>query len=389
MDKDKFFDSKISLFLILRSVYNYNNSFGIEKENIYNVNTTNDFLCLNNDDIGQIFSLFQENLSTNDEETNPDRIHFIPSLNKNTTNLNMNKEINIKSLDTDKSKSNELLEIKKELPPKFFPETSINVIIKNYYVNKELKLNLLLDINIKNNNKDQIKRVLESNTKKRRKARKKRLYRTAHIFRELINIVNTSLFNFINNLIVTLFTKEKMYQILDGIKLLNEIKDKDMKEIIKKIDYKIIGRLESKEKKLNLLNSTLKNHFSAKISSTYTKYPSNYNELIIDKILNDEDNKKIFDFIFNDLLIKDWIEIFLYKKDFKDFDKYILIDKSQQKIIKENLERVDKYINKIYKKHKKDKIYFHCFFLIAYNLYRFLLLKEKRNKNKNEEEDVK
>jgi len=145
LDKDKFFDSKISLFLTLRSVYNYNNSFGIEKENIYNVNTTNDFLCLNNDDIGQIFSLFQENLSTNDEETNPDRIHFIPSLNKNTTNLNMNKEINIKSLDTDKSKSNELLEIKKELPPKFFPETSINVIIKNYYVNKELKLNLLFD----------------------------------------------------------------------------------------------------------------------------------------------------------------------------------------------------------------------------------------------------
>ena len=158
-----------------------------------------------------------------------------------------------------------------------------------------------------------------------------------------------------------------------------------MKEIIKKIDYQIIGSLESKEKKLNLLNSTLKNHFSAKISSTYTKYPSNYNELIIDKILNDEDNKNIFDFIFNDLLIKDWIEIFLYKKDFKDFDKYILIDKSQQKIIKENLERVDKYINKIYKKHKNDKIYFHCFFLIAYNLYRFLLLKEKRNKNQNEE----
>ena len=132
MDKDKFFDSKISLFLTLRSVYNYNNSFGKEKENCYNVNTTSDFLCLNNDDIGQIFSLFQENLSTNDEETNPDRIHFIPSLNKNTTNLNMNKEINIKSLDIDKSKSSSnLLEIKKELPPKFFPETSINVIIKN------------------------------------------------------------------------------------------------------------------------------------------------------------------------------------------------------------------------------------------------------------------
>ena len=39
-------------------------------------------------------------------------------------------------------------------------------------------------------------------------------------------------------------------------------------------------------------------------------------------------------------------------------------------------------MNKIY---KNDKIYFHCFSLIAYNLYRFLLLKEKRNKTKNKE----
>ena len=135
-----------------------------------------------------------------------------------------------------------------------------------------------------------------------------------------------------------------------------------MKKVIKKNDYIIIGRLDTKEKKLNLLNSTLKNHFSAKISSTYTKYPSNYNELIIEKILNDEDNKNIFDFIFNDLLIKDWIEIFLYKKDFKDFDKYDLFDKSQKKKIIENLGRIDKYINNIYNNDKNDKNYIHCFF---------------------------
>ena len=129
---------------------------------------------------------------------------------------------------------------------------------------------------------------------------------------------------------------------------------------------------------------TLKNYPCAKISPKCTTYPSNYNQLIIDKILNDEDNKNIFDFIFNGLLIKDWLEIFLYKKNFTDFDKYDLIDKSQKKKIKENLERIDKYINEIY---NDDKIYFHCFFLFAYNLYRFLLLKEKRNRN--EEEDVK
>ena len=69
---------------------------------------------------------------------------------------------------------------------------------------------------------------------------------------------------------------------------------------------------------------TIKRYLSGKISPKYTKsnYPSNFNELIIDKILKDEVNKDILNFILNDLLIKDWLEIFLYKKSFEDFDKY-------------------------------------------------------------------
>ena len=401
MDKDIYSNVETTDPFPIRNLHDdYNKSFLLEFNNFYDSYKNGDLFFNRNNDNSQTSSFFEENESlflinqnenhlTNDEITNQDQaqdqLYFISSLNINKNNLNTNIQINSKSLDEDKSKSNQLFEFKKELPPKYFSENLINDIIIKFDISEELKLNLLFDSDIKNKNIEQLKRVLESDTKKRRKKGNKSLYRTDHILRELINIINSSLLNFINNLICALYTKEKIYQILDGIKLLNEIKDKDMKEIIKKIDYQIIGRLESKEKKLNLLNSTLKNHFSAKISSTYTKYPSNYNELIIDKILNDEYNKNIFDFIFNDLLIKDWIEIFLYKKDFKDFDKYILIDKSQQKIIKENLERVDKYINKIYKIHKNDKIYFHCFFLIAYNLYRFLLLKEKRNKNQNEE----
>ena len=93
-------------------------------------------------------------------------------------------------------------------------------------------------------------------------------------------------------------------------------------------------------------------------------------------------NKDIFDFILNDLLIKDWLEIFLYKKSFEDFDKYKSFDKEKRNKIKENLGRIDKYINKIYNKKNKNKIYFHCFFLIAYNLYRYLSMKEKRNRSK-------
>jgi hypothetical protein len=49
------------------------------------------------------------------------------------------------------------------------------------YISKELKLKLSLDINSNNNDIEQIKRVLESDTKKRRKTCNKSLYRTDHI----------------------------------------------------------------------------------------------------------------------------------------------------------------------------------------------------------------
>ena len=142
-----------------------------------------------------------------------------------------------------------------------------------------------------------------------------------------------------------------------------------------------------------MLNLTIKKYLCGKISPKYTKsnYPSNFNELIIDKILKDEVNKDILNFILNDLLIKDWLEIFLYKKSFGDFNGYNLFDEVKKNKIKRILERIDKYINKINNKKNKNKIYFHCFFLIAYNLYRFLIMKEKRNKIKidNQQENGK
>ena len=279
------------------------------------------------------------------------------------------------------SKRKRLFEIKKENVPKYFTENSINNIIKRFNISKELKIKLSLNTKLNNNEIEQIKRVLESDTKKRRKRFNNSLYRTDHILKKLINIINLSLVNFVNNLITTLYSKKRIYLILEGIIPSNEIIDSDLKNVIKKNNFIIRGKLESKEKKLSLLNLTLKKYLCGKISPKYTKsnYPSNYNELIIDKIINDEVNKDIFDFILNDLLIKDWLEIFLYKKDLKDFNGYNSFDKIKKNKIKENLERIDKYINKIY---KNNKIYFHCFFLIAYNLYRFLIMKEKRNKNK-------
>ena len=381
-----------------RSMNDYNNSFAIEYQNFCESNIINNSLILGNNENNQtfwispdIFPFTNYQNKNEDEITNAMKVYFLEKNKSNANNENVINEFNLANLETDKSKSNQMIEIKKELPPKFFPENAINVIIRNYYdISKELKIKLLLDTNIKNNDIEQIKIVLESNTKKRRKRFNNDLYRTDHILGKLINIINLSLLNFINNLITSLYSKEKIYLILEGIIPSKEIINKDLKNVIKKNDYTSRGRLESKEEKLNLLNLTLKKYFSIKISTKYTKskYPPNYNELIVDKILASENNQGIFDFILNDLLIKDWLEIFLYKKDLKDFDKYNSFDNIKRNKIKENLERIDKYINKIYNKKNENKIYFHCFVLIAYNLYRYLLLKEKRNKNKNDEKEA-
>ena len=368
----------------------YNDSSFFGEENFFEFNP-NDFLVQKNK--GTNYNEFLGNLfCSQDKEDN----EYIEDDKKYQEQLyffsNLNKETNLTDKNANKPKR-KLFEIKKENVPKYFTENSINNIIKRFDIGKELKLKLLLDTNIKNNEIEQIKRVLESDTKKRRKRFNNDLYRTDHILKKLINIINSSLLNFINNLIGSLYSKEKIYLILEGIIPSNEIIDSDLKSVIKKNDFMIRGKLETKEEKLNLLNLTIKKYLCGKISPKYTKsnYPSNFNELIVNKILKDEVNKDIFDFILNDLLIKDWLEIFLYKKSFDDFDKYNTFYKTKKNKIKGNLERIDKYINKINNKKNKNKIYFHCFFLIAFNLYRFLIMKEKRNKSKidNQQENGK
>jgi len=397
------FDHEINESFIENSKGAHNNSVYLEDDILNEHYQIDNFFVLNNRFNNQNVFLIKDNVNPFfyakkmesdlfiEDIPNQKKIYFLSFSNNNNNKFiitNINKETNLTDLRAGGSEIKKIFEIKKESIPKFFTENSINVMIKHYDISKELKSKLILDMNINyNNNIEQIKRVLESDTKKRRKTCKNSLYRTDHILIKLINIIDSSLFNFINNLIASLFSKEKIYHLLDGVISSNQIDKRDLKVVIKKNDYIIRSKLETREEKLNFINLTLKKYFSFKISPKYdkskSKYPSNYNELIFEKLLKDEDNKEIFDFILNDLLIKDWLDLLLYKTDLKDFDKYNSINKTQRTKIKENLERIDKYINKIY---RKDKIYFNCFVLIAYNLSRFLMLKEKRKKTKIDEE---
>ena len=119
-----------------------------------------------------------------------------------------------------------------------------------------------------------------------------------------------------------------------------------------------------KNDNLELLNCTIKDYLSNGISSEYNhnKYQNNYNDIVIDNLLLDNNNKGIFEFILNHLKQEDWLDLFTYKKDLTDFDEDNSLNKIQKCVIKDNLDRIEKHFDKIY---KEDKIYFHifCFFL--------------------------
>ena len=126
---------------------------------------------------------------------------------------------------------------------------------------------------------------------------------------------------------------------------------------------------------------TVKDYLFNKLSPRYVNIPIEYNKLIINRLLLDNQNKEILDLIFNNLKIEDWLEIFTYQKEFKDLINYKTLNKTQKKIIKDNLVRIEFYANKLY---EKDKIYFQCFIMLIYNFKRFLMIKEQRNRNGKE-----
>ena len=290
--------------------------------------------------------------------------------------LNVNK-LNPKPLFQVKKENTEISKAKKEPSPKFFPENKINNCIRKFDISNEIKSNLLLDENIKNKNIETIKKELITVDFKRCRERDKNItFRSDHSISIIINTFDNSLIKYINDLINTIYSKEEISQKIDELNVLKTKSEKDLTQVIKKINYKFRYNLKKKEDIIQLLELNLNQYFVEQISPKYDtfKYHSNYNKLIIEKLLQDENNKDIFEFIFNNLKLGDFLDIFLYKKDLKDFNKKI----------KDNFLRFVKYIDKIY---KQDKIYFHYIALIFYNFKRFLSNKETRKRQQNEKEE--
>ena len=157
-------------------------------------------------------------------------------------------------------------------------------------------------------------------------------------------------------------------------------------EVIKKIDYSIYVNKTNKKFNLELLNQTIKDYLSKNISQRYKNLNKEYNKIIIERLLQDEENNSILNFIFNKIKIVDWLDIFIHKKELEFHDDNGDLKDYQIEMIKENLERIDEIdTNGLYEMCENDKLYFHCFMLLLYNFRKFFELKEDRKEKKKKD----
>ena len=290
--------------------------------------------------------------------------------------------------------------IEKDIPKPLF-EKEISILIKKMSISKETKEKFISCINKISNKKEEIKNKLALNPSERRKTlnckiknedkfkkgrkskndisvRSHNRFSFDNMIDKIKNIINTSLVLFCNRVIKTIYgDKTQIKQIFYDAKIPKKI---STTKIIKDIDKSFILNKKKGNEILELLNMTVKEYLSNKISSKYANIPHEYNKLIIKQLLSDENNKDIFEFLFNILEIGDFFNILIYQKKFKDILYYEQLNEYQKKVLKNNYVSISDYLKKIY---IKDEYYFQCLVILIYNFRRYLMIKERRNRFEN------
>jgi len=332
----------------------------------------------------------------------------------NKSNININyleqnlNEFDLKSV----SKINNKFTINNAIPPPLY-EYDIAQIINNKMTISYKIHNILNSIsNIKNDPRIEIvKRDITEKLNTRSKRVNKKLknkenikfgrkkkedpsirihnkYTTDNIIIKIKNIMKKYLIMFVNNIIIFLY----------GSKRINEIRTKlnlpkhASLSLIKDINYKSVANKIRKKDNLDLLTFSIEEFLSCNVSTRYRKINkekfndlSNYNKIVIDFLFKDKANINLFIFIFKNLKVEDFLNIFINQKELNDFYSFNYLGEKQKKIIEESLIKIDDFFDKL---SEEGDLYFFCFLLLIYNYKRYFSIKHERqrkNKTKNTE----
>lgn len=377
-------------------------------------NKRNDFFFSNytNNDLDSSFNLDENSININNNQlisfdlNNFNTIFDENSLKNNNLYMNPSQMIN-KAKPYFKIKKYYGIKIENDIPKPFL-EKDITKLFKKMNICKETKMKFISCINNPSTKKEEIKSKLllnprerrkklndkvkpkekkeikfnnKSNLKSGRKTKNDFSVRTHNKFSfdnmidKIKNMINTSLVLFCNKIIKAIYTnEEQIIQIFSMAKISKEI---SRTKIIKDIDYSFLANKRKGNEVLDLLNMTVKDYLSNKISLKYVNIPNEYNELIINQLLLDDNNKDIFVFLFN-IKIGDFFYVYIYQKDIKEFLEFNKLNSNHKRIVKNNLVRINDCLNKIV---SKDETYFQCLVMLIYNFRRFLMNQERRNRN--------
>ena len=211
-------------------------------------------------------------------------------------------------------------------------------------------------------------------------------YSSDNIIKKIKNVIKKYLIMFVNNIILSLYGSKRINEIRT---ILNLPKHASL-SLIKDIDYKSIANKTRKGDNLDLLTFSIEEFLSCDISTRYRKINkegfnnlSKYNKIIIDFLFKDNINKDLFIFIFKNLKLEDWLNIFTFQKDLNDFITFNFLEEKQKKIIETSFLRIDDFFDKL---SEEGNVYFFCFIILIFNYKRFFLIKQERNKkSKNNE----
>lgn len=271
-------------------------------------------------------------------------------------------------------------EIKKKLKSKFINDNTFLDIIRKEITEKvntrNKKLNKEMKLKLKFGRKKKEDKSIRIHNK----------YTSDNIISKIKNILKRYLIKFVNNIVLSLYGKKTINKILTILKLPKHAS----LTLIKDIDYKSIANIKRKKENLNLLNLNIRQFLSFNISKRYRKITKNqntdlseYNQSIIEYLFKDVKNRDIFNFIFNELTVENFLDIFTHKRELNDFPQFNFIDISQAKIIEESLVRIEDYFEEL---SSEGDIYFICFLLLIFNYKRYYLIKQERKTKKLIEE---
>ena len=215
-------------------------------------------------------------------------------------------------------------------------------------------------------------------------------YTTDNIIIKIKNVMKKYLIIFVNNIIISLYGSKKINEIRT---ILNLPKHASL-SLIKDINYKSIANKTRKKDNLDLLTISVEEFLSSSVSTRYRKINkeeynnlSKYNQIIIDFLFKDNLNRDMFNFIFKNLKIEDWLNIFIYQKELNDFHSFNYLGESQKKIIEESFIKIDDIFAKL---SEEGDLYFFCFLLLIYNYKRYFLIKrERQGKEKAKKLEIK